>query len=79
MEALLDRPPKVSVTNTSGASGVAFWINQYYKKQGKPQVDKNATIVQAVYEWVMKQYDEGRITMISDEELKEQVKLLADI
>ena len=78
-EALLDRPPKVSVTNTSGASGVAFWINQYYKKQGKPQVDKNATIVQAVYEWVMKQYDEGRITMISDEELKEQVKLLADI
>lgn len=78
-EALLDRPPKVSVTNTSGAAGVAFWINQYYKKQGKPAVDKNATIVQAVYEWVMKQYDEGRITMISDEELKEQVKLLADI
>ena len=78
-EALLDRPPKVSVTNTSGAAGVAFWINQYYKKQGKPQVDKNATIVQDVYEWVMKQYDEGRITMISDEELKEQVKLLADI
>lgn len=78
-EALLDRPPKVSVTNTSGAAGVAFWINQYYKKQGKPEVDKNATIVQAVYEWVMKQYDEGRITMISDEELKEQVKLLADI
>lgn len=78
-EALLDRPPKVSVTNTSGAAGVAFWINQYYKKQGKPAVDKNAAIVQAVYEWVMKQYDEGRITMISDEELKEQVKLLADI
>ncbi len=78
-EALLDRPPKVSVTNMSGAAGVAFWINQYYKKQGKPEVDKNATIVQAVYEWVMKQYDEGRITMISDEELKEQVKLLADI
>lgn len=78
-EALLDRPPKVSVTNTSGTAGIAFWINQYYKKQGKPEVDKNATIVQAVYEWVMKQYDEGRITMISDEELKEQVKLLADI
>lgn len=78
-EALLDRPPKVSVTNTSGAAGVAFWINQYYKKQGKPEVDKNATIVQAVYKWVMKQYDEGRITMISDEELKEQVKLLADV
>ncbi|MCM1084339.1 MAG: 2-isopropylmalate synthase [Clostridium sp.] len=77
-EALLGRPPKVSVTNTSGASGIAFWINQYYKKQGKPAVDKNTPIVQAVYEWVMKQYDEGRITMISDEELVEQVKLLTD-
>lgn len=77
-EALLDRPPKVSVTNTSGTAGIAFWINQYYKKQGKPVVDKNTPIVQAVYEWVMKQYDEGRITMISDEELVEQMKLLAD-
>ena len=77
-EALLDRPPKVSVTNTSGKAGIAFWINQYYKKQGKPAVDKNAPIVQAVYEWVMKQYDEGRITMISDEELKEQVELWAE-
>lgn len=77
-EALLDRPPKVSVTNTSGKAGIAFWINQYYKKQGKPAVDKNTPIVQAVYEWVMKQYDEGRITMISDEELKEQVELLAE-
>lgn len=77
-EALLDRPPKVSVTNTSGKAGVAFWINQYYKKHGKPEVDKNAPIVETIYEWVMKQYDEGRITMISDEELKEQVKLFSE-
>ncbi len=77
-EALLDRPPKVSITNTSGKAGVTFWINQYYKKHGKPEVDKNAPIVETIYEWVMKQYDEGRITMISDEELKEQVKLFSE-
>lgn len=74
-EKLLDRPPKVSVTNTSGAAGIAFWINQYNKKLGKPEVSKNAPIVQNIYEWVMKQYDEGRITMISDDELEEQVHL----
>lgn len=74
-EKLLDRPPKVSVTNTSGAAGIAFWINQYNKKLGKPEVNKNDPIVQKIYEWVMKQYDEGRITMISDDELEEQVHL----
>lgn len=30
-ESILDRPPKVSVTNTSGVAGVAFWVNQYNK------------------------------------------------
>lgn len=71
--ALLNCPPKVSVTNTSGIAGVAFWINQYFKKIGKPEVDKSAPIVQKVHEWVSTQYDNGRVTMISDEELTEQV------
>lgn len=73
-EGILNCPPKVSVTNTSGAAGVAFWINRYFKKLGKPEVSKSDAIVQNVYAWVMKEYDEGRITMISDEELEEQLK-----
>ncbi len=70
-EVLLDRPPKVSVTNTSGIAGVGYWMNQYLKKKGLPTVDKNSEIVKKVYNWVMEQYDNGRITMISDEELIE--------
>lgn len=73
-ESILDRPPKVSVTNTSGVAGVAFWVNQYNKKLGLPAVSKNDPVVVKIYFWVCEQYDQGRITMISDEELEEQYK-----
>lgn len=73
-ESILDRPPKVSVTNTSGVAGVAFWVNQYNKKLGLPAVSKNDPVVVKIYSWVCEQYDQGRITMISDEELEEQYK-----
>ena len=69
-EKLLDCPPKVSVTNTSGAAGVTFWLNRYNKKRGLPEVGKDDPRVQEIYAWVTKQYDEGRITMISDDELE---------
>ena len=68
-DTLLNRPPKVSVTNTSGIAGVGFWVNNYLKSKGMAPVDKNDSMVQDIYAWVMAQYDEGRITMISDEEL----------
>ena len=73
-ESILDCPPKVSVTNTSGVAGVAFWVNQYNKKLGLPAVSKNDPVVVKIYSWVCEQYDQGRITMISDEELEEQYK-----
>ena len=78
-ESILDRPPKVSVTNTSGVAGVAFWVNQYNKKLGLPAVSKNDPIVVKIYSWVCEQYDQGRITMISDEELEEQYKKNSEI
>ena len=68
-EKILNRPPKVSVTNTSGIAGVGYWINQYLRKKGLGSVDKNSPVVKKVYEWVTEQYDNGRITIISDDEL----------
>ena len=72
-ERILNCPPKVSVNNASGLAGVAFWINGYYKKLGKDTVVKDAPIVLEVYDWVRKEYDNGRITIISDEEMKKCV------
>ena len=73
-EAVLNRPPKVSITNTSGVAGVAYWVNGYMRKHGMPEVTKTSDIVLAISSWVNNQYDEGRITIISDCEMEEQVK-----
>ena len=29
-ELILNRPPMVAISNTSGLAGIAVWINQYY-------------------------------------------------
>ncbi|MBP5607035.1 MAG: 2-isopropylmalate synthase [Lachnospiraceae bacterium] len=67
--AILNRPPRVSVTNTSGVAGVAFWVNEHRKMRGEEALAKNDPVVQKIYDWVVSEYDSGRITLISDEEL----------
>lgn len=73
-EAILNCPPKVSITNTSGVAGVAFWVNGYFRKHGMEEVEKSAPIVQKIHAWVQEQYEQGRITMISDGEMEQLVK-----
>jgi len=78
-EAILNRPPKVSVSNTSGLAGVAFWVNDYRRKLGLPALTKDAPLVHNIYDWVCKEYDAGRITIISDGELETQYRKYTDI
>lgn len=72
----LNRPALVSVSNTSGLAGIAHWINCYFKLKGEETVDKSNSIVIKIKEWVDKEYDEGRVTVITDEEL---IKVINDI
>ena len=65
----LNRPPLVAVSNTSGLAGIAHWINNYYNLPEDRKVDKNSTLVQRVKEWVDTQYDEGRVTVMTNQEL----------
>jgi len=67
----LNRPPRISVSNTSGTSGIAHWINSYYNLTGEDAYGKNHPFVEKVKLWVDSQYDDGRITVISDQELQE--------
>jgi len=69
---LLNRPPRVAVTDKSGADGVALWVNDYLGLEGDQKL--KATKTARITRWVMNQYKDGRITAISDEELIEQVK-----
>ena len=75
-ETLLNRPPKVSITNTSGVAGVAFWVNEYRRKHGEDELPKTDSLIQKIYDWVTEEYDLGRVTMISDAELEQKYKEL---
>ncbi|CVI66373.1 2-isopropylmalate synthase [Clostridiales bacterium CHKCI001] len=68
-EKFLKRPPLVAVSNTSGLAGIAHWINNYYRLSEEHKVDKNSELVVKLKKWVDEQYEDGRVTVISDEEL----------
>ena len=72
--ALLNRPPRVAITDKSGSDGVALWVNEFLGLKG----DERLTVMKMakIFRWVMDQYDkEGRMSSITDQELEEQVKL----
>ena len=65
----MNRPPLVAVSNTSGLAGIAHWINTYYRLDKERQVDKGSELVKQIKAWVDEQYEEGRVTVITDNEL----------
>ncbi len=69
----LNRPVMVAVSNTSGLAGIAHWINTYFKLPQEKHLDKSSALVAYVKDWVDKQYDEGRVTVIADFELLEVI------
>jgi len=68
-QKFLNRPAMVAVSNTSGLAGIAHWINSYYRLPDEKKLTKDMPLVSMVKEWVDKQYEEGRVTVITDNEL----------
>lgn len=68
-KAILNRPPKIMISNTSGASGIAAWLMQHLDLAEGETVDKTDPRVLYLKDWVDKQYAEGRVTAITDDEL----------
>ena len=60
----------MAVSNTSGAAGIAHWIDTHYRLKGDKKVDKNSELVTMIKAWVDSQYEDGRVTVLSDEELE---------
>jgi len=72
---LLGRPPRVAITDKSGADGVAHWLNEFFCLKGDDRINKIR--VHKLARWVIDQYDvEGRLTAISDQELEAKAKEL---
>ena len=68
--SLLHRPPLVSVSASSGLAGIACWINSFFRLSGDRCVDKHDPAVAQIKAWVDREYENGRVTVISDDELK---------
>ncbi len=77
-EKFLSRPALCAVSNTSGLAGIAHWMNTYLKLKGDDQFSKNSELVQELKKWVDNQYDDGRVTVLTDNELLTQIKIVAD-
>jgi isopropylmalate/homocitrate/citramalate synthase len=69
---ILNRPPEVAVTDKSGLAGIAHWINNHLGLKSDAMVDKRHPGVLKIHRWVQQQYDEGRTTVISSEEMERQ-------
>ena len=76
-EKLLNRPATVEISKTSGAAGIAYWINQHYRLKGDDQVAKSDPLVAAIKQWVDAEYETGRVTMISHGEMEEKIEEFA--
>ncbi len=71
---ILNRPISVSINDKSGLAGIAQWINSHFSLTGKDRVEKTHPGVAKINRWVMKQYEEGRTTAISDQEMEKVVR-----
>ena len=76
-EKLLNRPATVEVGKTSGAAGIAYWINQHYRLKDGQKLEKHDPLVEQMKAWVDREYEDGRVTMIAHSELLEKIQEFA--
>lgn len=74
-EKILNRPAEVAISNTSGAAGIAYWINKHFDLPSGSQVDKHSPLVVKVKEEIDRLYADGRTTLMGNDELMQIVKL----
>lgn len=72
-EKLLNRPATVEIGKASGAAGIAYWINQHYRLKDEKKIDKHDPLVVRLKEWVDKEYEDGRVVVISHSEILEKI------
>jgi isopropylmalate/homocitrate/citramalate synthase len=71
---ILKRPMGVIITDKSGIAGIATWVNSHLNLSTDKRIDKRHPGLAKMHKWVMEQYEQGRTTSISHEELLEKAK-----
>lgn len=67
---LLKRPISITITDKSGVAGIAYWVNRRLRLDGERRLDKRHPGVLKIFKRVMSEYDKGRNTSISNDELE---------
>ena len=71
---ILNRPPGVTISDKSGTAGIAHWINTHMRLKEDNRVDKRHPGIAKIHKWVTGQYNSGRVTSISHEEMERQAR-----
>ena len=71
---LLNRPMSVGITDKSGIAGIVYWINTFFGLKEKSALDKQDPGALKIHQWVTQEYEKGRITGISTQEMLELTK-----
>ena len=75
-EKILNRKPRIAITNTSGLAGLAYWINEYYTLEEEDKISKSDPLTIKLKGYVDEEYAKGRVTAVSDEELDNFVRII---
>ena len=78
-ESILGRRPSVMIGKTSGLSGIAYWLNDYFRLSGERAVDKRSDLVVKLKEWIDREYADGRQTALSTGEIVDMVGRLGGL
>jgi isopropylmalate/homocitrate/citramalate synthase len=73
-QRILNRPIGIAIADKAGVAGIALWINMHYKLKGDKEVDKRHPGIAKMNEKILKEYEDGRMTAFSDEELEKLVQ-----
>ncbi len=71
---ILNRPASVAVDSRGGTASVAHWLNSYFRLTGDNVIDKTDPLVVEMRRQVDRFYEEGRNTVMGDEELEIMVR-----
>jgi len=69
-DKILGRPIEIAITDKSGKAGITHWINRHFRIKDKDSLDKRHPGISRIYQNIINEYDEGRVTPMSDEELE---------
>ncbi|MEA2013865.1 MAG: histone-lysine N-methyltransferase [Thermodesulfobacteriota bacterium] len=73
-EKILNRPVLIEITDKSGKAGIAHWINIRLGLKGEDVITKRHPGISKINKWITGEYESGRVTCISHEEMEKKVR-----